>query len=235
MSLRKESPIKVTPNPDKHTDSREEHPAFGQISANRINGRGIRLYGSDFEHHNTIQITIYESYLNRGLSNDRHHNGKQLIEVELSEAQWATFVSSLNCGMGVQCTLRARETDYMIDELPAPKDRLEQFRGEAQETVRDAMAKLDELAEKVKMMGLPAGKLTTIIRAVALAKQEIEDNLPFVAKQFSEHMETTVERAKIEVNAYATSAIQRAGLAALAGPDKATPILSYDPAKDEKK
>lgn len=236
MSERKVVPVTITDKPHggTHYDSREDHPAFGQISANRTTGSHTYLYGSDFEHRNTIRITINESCMLRGLSNDHAFEGKQLMEVELSEAQWATFVSSLNCGQGVQCTLRARETDYQIADLPPPKDQLHTFREEAKETVKDAMGHLDSLVEKVKLMGLPVGKLKTIMTAVGLAKQEIELNLPFVAKQFSEHMETTVERAKVEVNAYAIGAIQRAGLAALAGTDKAMPVITYRPGEEKK-
>ena len=41
----------------------------------------------------------------------------------------------------------------------------------------------------------------------------------FVIKQFDKHAETTVEKATMEVNAYVTQNLQRAGLQALTGGD----------------
>lgn len=44
----------------------------------------------------------------------------------------------------------------------------------------------------------------------------VEGHTKFVADQFDEHMEDTTEKAKIEVNAYITNAVQKAGLDAIA-------------------
>jgi len=46
--------------------------------------------------------------------------------------------------------------------------------------------------------------------------QDIESNVPFMATQFSETMNTIVGEAKGEVEAYVTSTVQRAGLKAMA-------------------
>jgi hypothetical protein len=50
-----------------------------------------------------------------------------------------------------------------------------------------------------------------------MAKQEIQSNMPFVEKQFAEHVENTVESAKQEIHGYMVGQLQRAGLTALAG------------------
>lgn len=41
---------------------------------------------------------------------------------------------------------------------------------------------------------------------------ELRSNLPFVAKQFDEHMEDIVEDAKVEIHGYMTNTLQRAGM-----------------------
>jgi hypothetical protein len=48
------------------------------------------------------------------------------------------------------------------------------------------------------------------------ALQPLKSALPFVAGQFPEHMENTVEAAKAEMHGHMTNAIQRAGLDAIA-------------------
>src|SRR3954470_19367469 len=88
------------------TEEIEKHPAYGQIAASRVtSGGGATLYGSDFKHSNFITIRVHASEQHRSLSHDWHYARDMLCEVALSEAQWATFVSSLNAGMGVPCTL----------------------------------------------------------------------------------------------------------------------------------
>lgn len=229
MSLRKIQDIKITKNPSQYDDEKVEHPAFAQIRANRGFGGESALYGSDFVHRNVVTIEIHESMLSRGLSSDRHHEGRLLVKVELSEAQWATFVSSLNCGSGVPCTLRARETDYIVPDLPPPRDRVAQFAGETMASAREQVAGVAAMIDKVEKMGLPQKKTKEIVDALRSAKRLAEDNLPFIAKQFGEYMEETVERAKVEINAYALSTLHRAGVAALAA--DALPIALPSPQK----
>src|SRR3546814_19922091 len=65
-------------------------------------------------------------------------------------------------------------------------------------------------------MGLPKGKTAALKARAAKAKQELESNLPYVAKQFGEHVESTVEKAKAEINAYMVTTLQRAGLEGIA-------------------
>ena len=62
------------------------------------------------------------------------------------------------------------------------------------------------------------------------AESGITSSVKFVADQFSEHVETVTEHAKIEVGAYVTNAIARAGVAALEGKS----LLLLDVAPEEK-
>lgn len=57
------------------------------------------------------------------------------------------------------------------------------------------------------------------------ALRDIEQNIPFVAKSFDEHMEQRVEKAKSEIAAHMQNAISRAGLAAL---EAEPPLLLED-------
>ena len=71
--------------------------------------------------------------------------GRRIIEVAMSEAQWATFVSSLNQGSGVQCTLDYSMQDGSIPAIAAPKDRRTQFSQELQERFAIAQGALTNL------------------------------------------------------------------------------------------
>ena len=59
------------------------------------------LYDSDFRHNHYMTITIRASELHRDLNRDWHFGRNELIEVALTESQWATFVSAPNMGSGL--------------------------------------------------------------------------------------------------------------------------------------
>jgi len=190
------------------------HPAYAQISATRTTGNAV-LYGSDFVHHQSIRIQIAKSRLTRSLSNDwLSADSLPYIEVELSEAQWASFVSSMNVGSGTSCTLRYFNKEE-IAGLPDPVSRTDTFSTEAGETMREALAALDELRAEIKASGLSGKKADALLRKTDAARQHISGNMQFVGDQFVEHMEKVTEAAKVEVNAYAVNTLMRAGLVAL--------------------
>lgn len=196
--------VTVEPIIDGHRNGgeRHSHPAFAQICASRVSGSDV-LYGSDFSHQHYIRIRIAQSELVRDISNDWPvENRHRYIEVDMSEAQWATFVSSLNMGSGVQCTLRYKEGET-VPGIPAPIKRHDQFAGEIKKKQAEAIAQLDELYAAMKDSGLSAKKLQPMLDLVRRAAMNIDSNSAYVANQFGEHMERVTEAAKAEVNAYA--------------------------------
>ncbi len=190
------------------------HPAFGQISVVRTSGQRT-LYGSDFQHNSYVTIKITESELRRDISRDWHFQRGEIVEVCLSEAQWATFVSSFSVGSGVPCTIRARDGKY-VPEFPL-RDSGQLYRAEADQKLMDSVNAIKRSITDVEAnaIGLSKAKVASITDSLKKTLQELEKNLPFVAAQFSEHMEERVEKAKVEVEAYMTNAVVRAGLEAL--------------------
>lgn len=118
------------------------HPAFAQIAVHRVSGR-TNLYDSDFGHNAFVTISVRRSELHRSLSQDWHMADSELIEVAMSESQWATFVSSINMGSGVPCTLQALNGKE-VPGLPAPQRRVDQFSHEMRTKMQKAFAALDE-------------------------------------------------------------------------------------------
>lgn len=192
------------------------HPAFAQISAGRVSG-GAVLYGSDFQHQHYIRIRISPSTLMRSLSNDWAHASLQrYIEVDLSEAQWAQFVSSMNTGGGTQCTLSDLNGE-MVPGIPAPTKRRDQFKSEAVAACREAFAAIDELQAALEDAKLSQKARDDLNKRAESIRSRLTGSLPFVLDQFAEHMETTVEHAKVEINAFALREVTRLGIEQLAG------------------
>lgn len=186
---------------DRHTDSIEQHPAFGQIAASRVSGRH-RLYGSDFTHNHFMTITIRGSELHRSLSRDWYAPGPEFIEVALTESQWAEFLSTPNSGSGTPCTIEFVRGTGAIPLIDSQSERIKQFSEETKRHVQSSLGHLDELLKKLDDTKIGKAAKDELIMAAKLARQDIESNLPFVAKSFDEHMETQTQRAKTEIHAY---------------------------------
>ena len=196
----------VKPEVD-HKDGDEttvyKHPAYGMIGASRVQGSPRTLYGSDFDHNNSVILRIHTAELHRRLSNDHSFATGEIIEVELSETQWGSFVSSMNIGSGVQCTIRRFGKDR-IPGIVRP-DKVEHFRNELGDTMSDALGHLKILEDLINDLGVSKKKAEALMREIDMAKMNISNNVEFVADQFDEHIERTAAELKDEVNAYAVS------------------------------
>lgn len=192
-----------------HEDYVEEHPAYGVIGAARVSsGGGAPLFGSDFLHQNYVVIRVSHAKLSRGLSHDWVNSDGRwpIVELALSEAQWATFVSTLNSGEGTPCTLYLADGEQ-VPGIEPDLTRREQYRDEVDEHLQEALSLIDEV-----LAGKPSAKDRTRLER---ARMQLTSNLAFVAKSFDRHAEATIEKAKIEVAAYVSGALRRAGLAAI--------------------
>ncbi len=207
-------------------ETKAEHPAYGMIGASRVSG-GTMLFGSDFQHNSFIRVTVRTACVRRDLSTDWPHADKELIELDMSEAQWSEFVSAMNIGFGVQCTLRHVKGEF-LPGLPYPERRIDQFRAELAEDLSDSLGALDDLTAAIGELKLSEKAKAALLNRVDKSRSSLTASIPFVAKQFQEHMEATVNKARIEINAHAIHAIHQTGLNALADVVAPAPVLEYD-------
>lgn len=207
-------------------DARFTHPAYAQIGASQVSG-GAYLYGSDFKHQNYVVIRIKRSEWNRSLSNDWPFAREELVEVALSESQWATFVSSMNRGEGVQCTLQA-VSGKQVPQIPHTARRSELFKQEGEESGKEAVRAIGELRDEINSSKLSQKQKDAWVSRLDFIEGRTTSNLKFTLKQFGEHMENTVQKAKTEISAFAHHMIMRTGLSKLMGQDDAKKILGYE-------
>lgn len=207
------SPVVIETPEDRMHDRVTTHPAFAQIRANRGSGRS-NLYGSDFSAGSSVAIEICASVLYGSIAREHPFERESYIRVELSEAQWATFVSTLNNGSGTQCTLRSvRDADgslRYVPGLPDPPDVSGRFAEGLNTVLLDAQKALQKLALDPRLPGWAR-------KEIGIQAGFITANSGYVAEQFAEHVEKTVGAAKIEIHAYAQGTLQRAGIEAIAG------------------
>lgn len=198
-----------------------EHPAYGMIGAGRVSG-GTMLFGSEFQHNAFVRITLRRAVVRRDLSTDWPHAREELFEVDMSEAQCAEFVSAMNIGFGVQCTIRHVQGDFMPG-LPNPEKRADQFRKELAEKLDDSLQSLNDLAGAINELKLSERAKRELMGYVTRSHSRLTSGVPLVTKQFHEHMETVTTKARIEINAHAVHTINALGLKTLTA--DAAPVL----------
>lgn len=212
------------------------HPSYGLVGFHRITGHIGRLFGSSLpDQHTAILLTIKPGMRRHSLSRDwysRDHaanDGRDYIEVELSAAQFAELLTTMNCGDGVPCTVR-RLNGEAIEVPPKELLEVEEVRLGFKETARKVAAKMDKLGAAMsrlfeKRTALTVADKKELDDLYAFTRQEIASNMPFIVSQFEEAAAKTVSHAKAEVDAFMTHAVVSAGIKAIADGTAPAPQL----------
>ena len=148
----------------------------------------------------------------------QNHTG-QIIEVLLTEYDWAALIASIGLGSGVPCTL-SRIQGESVPQVPRLHDVGPKFKSDTRKHAQAALDSLDALSEKLEALNLSKKQKQELIGCVDSARVSIKSNLNFVLKQFGEYIEKTMTKARTEVSAYAQQMLTRTGLAALLGNTK---------------
>lgn len=185
------------------------HPAFGLIGASRTQGTAT-LFGSPIKHHGFVSIKISMADEHIHLHRSWHFPKGEIVEVWLSESQWATFVSTMNVGSGVPCTISHAPDTRSLSRPGIEDDRSWQEHQTAyiQRKVREDLAKITESVRALERLAdAPTIKKAEFRAALAGLAQVIGQaptNWKFAADSVTEHTEHLIEAAKAEVTAYVT-------------------------------
>lgn len=210
--------VKRYAGPD--TETKQTHPAFVQVRLSRVTG-SFKCYGSALpEVNNVVELTVTESAQYHSLGRDWHHSDTQLLQVQLSAAQFAEMITTLNVGGGVCGTLQ-RFNGKQVPQIPFEHET------EATRVVDDFKAKLEKTVDKLNKFQDRVSEILAKKTLTKADKEEIEgeihqfamalrDNAPFAVESFQEAAEKTVSSAKAEVDAFMAHAVQTAGLQAIA-------------------
>ncbi len=191
------------------------HPTFGMIGASRVTcgPGGLYAFGSRIKHSAFIDITIRRASHKRDLNQDWFYGEDELVRVRLTEAQWATFVSSLNVGFGVPCTL----CDVMRErqgEVPKPEDSIAQAKNEARKNAEDTMDLLSHILQRLEyaIQNPKKRELSELARDLKIAIGNYPANHAYLYSSFEKHVENVVTDAKASVEAHYMAVATRAQL-----------------------
>ncbi|MYR55240.1 hypothetical protein GTY54_02925 [Streptomyces sp. SID625] len=202
----------------------EIHPAFGVAVVTRRSGGGRSLFQSDLLHNETISLSVREAARKRDLSHDWVHPGRELVEIEMSLAQWGSLVSSMGIGSGVPVTIRSTERDPYVPEIPHQPRTAESLREVREVTdrmyarVKAATATLHEAIHEKK--GVRATK--EALRALENAVAGAGSNAQFTVDSLVEAGEQVVAQARADIEAHALEVIR------LTGTEPSIEAPSYD-------
>lgn len=190
----------------------EVHPAWATIGAYRGQSTGTYLFDSDVKHQNTVTIRLYEANRKRDLHHDWIHGGKEIMEVELSEAQWASFVSAMNSGSGVPCTLRYTKEGGYTDDFP----HVARLGETMAETHAAAQGAFDDIREAFAAYeALPNSPAKAKREALNTLRARIENAVPnvdYAGKVLIEHAEDVVQKSKADIEAFVVQKAAQLGL-----------------------
>ena len=196
------------------------HDAYGTIRLTNPQGGSSTLFGSDIGHDNRVRIEICRARLDRSHGRDWIFPRETVVDVEMSHAQFAQFITSSGKGDGTPCTLIvAPSPDTRVQAMPAIAN-IETKHATFKREIRDEAIKTVEFLEKqvdVLVSLVANGKpriseLKDISRSLKVTLSNLPSNMEFVVSSAEEALERATSDAKIEVEAYIAATAQRIGL-----------------------
>jgi hypothetical protein len=214
-------------------DTTYRHPAFATINVSRPSGHAT-LFGSELKHQNYVTLTINRAEKHRSLHRDWIFGKNPIVEIAMSEAQWAQFVSSSGMGSGTPCTLQyAPPADAGLEQVPSfPLHNFhQQFVDESEKRAKVLIAKTQEVIATLTAMveapgSIPKTELKKLVWNLKCEFGNLTSNTAFLHNMFKESMENIVESGKAELEAFAVNLVMNTGIEALAAAKPEMPALT---------
>jgi len=195
-------------------DERESHPSYGQISIMRVSSsHATTFYGSHLRHSNFIEVEIKESDVIRSLNADRYYDRNSILRFRMTEAQFATMITSLNMGGGTPITITRRDNQVVPE--PTFRDQREKTQLDFENKVKNVTKTLEAALARLEALAAPGaklskGELNEAIDGIRTGVREVSNNIPFVADQFELTMDKLVTAAKADIETHLGNAVVRA-------------------------
>lgn len=190
------------------------HPSYGLISFSRVScNPPMALFGSSIKHSNPIRMVIYHAEQSRNINHDWHYSDGRIVEIEMSQSQFADAITSLNMGDGVPCTIRFTEMDGYMPECKFTS-KIEQYKREFSTQLSDTEIQLSKGIETVQEIfdtkkSLSKADKETILNILQAAKREVGCNAEYVLDSFTEQMDKTVKEAKGEIESFVQNQVHK--------------------------
>ncbi|MGV0949112.1 MAG: hypothetical protein ACOYB3_00260 [Azonexus sp.] len=221
MSERKQVPIKLESKSDGNVE--ESHPSFGLIGVSHYTCTPPQnFFGSSIRHNAGVSLSISRAVKHRNLSNTWYHGKDEIIEVNMTQAQWAELLSSFNRGPGVPCTLnhvnRNAANDYVemgVPACPETNERQEieiEFKREMRKLTDGMKALLEKAASFQDKPSINKADRKEFLDIATTLNRKIDSCMPFIQGQFNEAMDGIVVAAKADIESFTSQLLRQAGI-----------------------
>ena len=195
----------------------KKHPSYGMIKIGRTQGKCSDLFGSSIEHNSSVRLSIHNAEYIRHLNHDWYHpQSLPLIEIEMSAIQWAEAITNMNSN-GTPVTLRYYNKEIIkgqeIDNKRVQIDN--EFELKMKKLNENTNSLLRQATSLLNNKNMKVADKKELLDVIGMLQQELDSNIPFMKRQFSEQMDKTVSEAKCEVESFVAHKIHRLGLESL--------------------
>lgn len=193
-------------------DNRQTHPSYGLASFSRRTGNPGRLFGSPLHTHEAyVTLAIKEGFLMKESTtgHERFYGSVRgdIIEVDLSAAQFAELLTTMNVGLGVPCTIRWLNGERVPNPPDIPQE-VEKVRTHFKTRMKDATEELKKnqtrVVELLEKKSLSQADRREILESITNVRRHLEANVPFYLEMFEEAANRVVVHAKAEIDAFVT-------------------------------
>jgi hypothetical protein len=198
-----------------------KHPSYCLVSFSRRQGNP-KLFGSALtNHYSYVTLQVKRTSLIRD-EHDDHYFGTlngDIIEVDMSAAQFAELLTTMNVGLGTPGTLR-RLNNVSIEEPPDLPSEVEHIqmtfdkdlRSFAKTVLEKSLPQARKILEKPSLSKADRAELLDILESVS---RRLTDAVPFILEMFNESVGKRVTAAKTEIDSLLGVILRKTGLKAL--------------------
>lgn len=184
----------------------ETHESWILVGASKVSG-STHLFDSELEHRHFVSVRISRCVRKRDLHRDWLFAKDQIVEFDMSMAQWGAFVSSFGDGSGVPATLTWLSNHEADDpRVPAAPHapRLKVSADEVQASAEEALDKMQTATDAlVEAFERNAGRkeMRSLIEDVSHHVRQAPGNMRFASDSLTKHVENVVTKAKADIEA----------------------------------
>jgi len=195
--------------------NRDSQPCYGIINFKRVHCNSEHLYGSEVAHTDVIEMTVKRSDCAHELNHDWYFGKDDIIQLQMSSAQFAQLITSLNMGEGVPCTLTYTEKDGDIPQIKwvGQKEKIHNDFNKQMESLKTLVTDdLDEVCGELDSKNVNLTRQRELSNKLKQIGRILYDKIPFINKSFMESTDNVQTQAIQEVEARIQSKINYIGM-----------------------
>lgn len=194
----------------------KNHPSYGLIGISRVNGHQ-HFFGSDTKPDSYIDIRIKRAEQSNEIGRSWYFGRERLIELRMTNTQFAEMITSLNQGEGIPCTLEFVKGEGKIEQEKEKEYKVDFHKRKMSENAKKVLERLNSQIEDAtkSIQKLPKKDQENLNVIFSSLKRELNQNFPWYMQQYYETMETVAQDIKSNMEADLMHKLQQLGLETL--------------------